>query len=70
VLDPATNRWSIRPRKVKPTWTTAPLLYGLSKCLPGMFYTLQTPGTALGGLGGRSAEARRLSGSHSVAKGG
>jgi hypothetical protein len=70
VLDPATNQWSIRPRKVKPTWTTAPLLYGLAKCLPGMILSLHTQATAAGGVGGSASAGRQLSGSRSLGKGG
>jgi hypothetical protein len=34
--DPNTGRWGIRPRKIRPIWSTAPMLYGLSRCLSGM----------------------------------
>ncbi len=36
VPDPQTGRQAIRPRDIRPVWTTVPLLYGMYRWLPGI----------------------------------
>lgn len=46
LFDTATNQWAIRPRKLKPIWSAVPLLFGLSKCLPGTIFSWKAPALA------------------------
>jgi hypothetical protein len=51
ILDPRTNGWAIHPRKLRPIWATVPLLYGLSKCLPGTVAGLKPSSLSQAGPG-------------------
>jgi hypothetical protein len=35
-LDPKTNLMGIRPSRIRPRWATVPMIYGLSRVLPGL----------------------------------
>ena len=49
ILDPATRRWTIRPRGMRPIWSAVPLLFGLHRSLQGVISSLKpaAPGPRL-----------------------
>jgi hypothetical protein len=60
MLDPATRRWTIRPRALRPIWAAVPMLYGLHRSLQGMISSLKPP--APGPRGPQAGGAKKPSG--------
>ncbi|HEY7157824.1 MAG TPA: hypothetical protein VH575_27955 [Gemmataceae bacterium] len=52
LVDPATGRLAVRPRKLNPIWALVPLLYGISQSLKGVIPVLRQPTVGARGLAG------------------